>query len=187
MNKILGSLKKTAAPNPGIAAEAIPVIAQFGNPTASRDALMRKLETVGNFSSFLGAVKAVVPLVGLGALGYSALNHLGAVSPIGHKEMEGSELVKTMKELKDLNPQLGNYADSKIEEYLRIILESTPEITSRPRILAAVLARVLPYPYFPYEELQKITAVLYNKEQVGALGAYGKLLENASKILGQGL
>jgi len=122
---------------------------------------------------------AVKGLTGLALLGTSAYLMGKSIAP----EFAKVDIDKLYNKLRTLEPNITNYSENKAKEYLQVLLEHNKELMNKPRILSAILVRVLPYPTFPYENLDKITKVIGTSEQASTVSALSKGLSAAGNLM----
>jgi len=137
---------------------------------------LRKASLPGVITSLPNAVGATAGALALGALAH----HFWKTVEPDIKSMDIDDLYK---KLSAIEPEITNYPSSKAKHYMQILLEHSKALSTKPRIFAATLVRMLPFPTFPYEQLSNLDKIT-GSDEIGRLSNLTSGMSSSVKMLG---
>jgi len=134
-------------------------------------------------ASIPGAITSLPTAIGAaaGALAFGALGHhfWKTIEP----DVKGANVDDLYRKLSSIEPEITNYPKLKAKHYMEILLEHSKILSTKPRIFASILTRVLPFPTFPYEQLSNMDKIT-GADDAGRTANIVKGMSSAAKLLG---
>ena len=162
----LSSLTKSAAP-------------------ANNQQIVRELEAAHRYfnRATVPNVLLNLPRITTGLAGIATLGILGKhIADSYRAHTLSQDLEGLYKQLVEIEPDIKNYSKDRALRYLATLLEHSKELATKPRILASVLDRILPYPTFPFEQLTQLEKVSPYGKSIKTIADTMKGMSYASKL-----